>query len=200
MVWKASLYLQKNIKGHMKIVLLEFKPFPGHARGTILRMLKKSYVSLPGIGRDLLKKRESSWVSYDNEVFDNPETVGKSGFITYDKKTIVGFASWDPRLRPRAIIGHNCILPAFRGKGFGKQQIVETLWRLQNLGFTSAAVSTGDSQAFIPTRKMYLSCGFHECGRSVNREFPDLGMIEYQLSFTDTGDSELYDLLKRGLS
>ena len=38
---------------------------------------------------------------------------------------IAGFGSWDPRQAPDyGIIGHNCVLPEFRGEGLGKQQIL----------------------------------------------------------------------------
>ena len=41
-----------------------------------------------------------------------------------------------------ATIGHNCILPKFRGNGYGKQQIIEILTRLQGKRIKKVVTST----------------------------------------------------------
>lgn len=149
----------------MQMNALSFKPVPGHKRGTILRLLQESYKGLPQIDLTFIKKWENDWKRFDNDIFDHPDTIGTSGFITYQGKSIIGFASWDPRQHPTAIIGHNCVLPAFRQRGLGKQQIGELLRRVKFLGFTKARLTTGDHPGFLAAQKMYLACGFHETRR-----------------------------------
>jgi GNAT superfamily N-acetyltransferase len=141
---------------------LSFKPMPGHERGAILRLLQESYNGLAQIDRHSLSRWELDWRKFDDDIFNHPDTIGASGFVTYQGKTIIGFASWDPRKHPTATVGHNCILPAFRRRGYGKQQIEELLRRLKSLGFTKARTTTGDHPGFLAAQRMYLACGFRE--------------------------------------
>jgi hypothetical protein len=50
---------------------------------------------------------EKDWIKYDREIFQYPDTIGTSGFISYSGTEIVGFASYDPRKHPIEVIGHN---------------------------------------------------------------------------------------------
>ena len=159
---------------------LNFKPMPGHERGTILRLLQESYTGLPQINEGLIREWENDWKRFDDNIFDRPDTIGTSGFITYQGESIIGFASWDPRQHPTAIIGHNCILPAFRRNRHGRQQIEEMLRRLEALGFTKARVTTGDHPGFIPAQKMYLACGFHEIRRFSDKTDTSWRMVEFE--------------------
>jgi len=159
---------------------LNFKPIPGHERGTILKLLQESYKDLPQINESLIREWENDWERFGDNVFDHPDTIGASGFITYQGESIIGFASWDPRQHPTAIIGHNCILPAFRRNGHGRQQIEEMLRRLEALGFTKARVTTGDHPGFIAAQKMYLACGFHEIRRFSDKTDTSWRMVEFE--------------------
>lgn len=70
-------------------------------------------------------------------------------FISILNDEPIGMASWDPRQVPEVgIIGYNCILPEYQGKGFGKTQIQEILKRLKNQGFEKALVTTGEHPFF----------------------------------------------------
>jgi GNAT superfamily N-acetyltransferase len=151
---------------------------PTHERGTILRLLQESYQALPGLPRSLIEQWEPDWQQYDNDIFACPDTVGACGFVTTCDGTMVGFASWDPRQRPTLVVGHNCILPAFRGNGFGVRQMEELLARAQANGFTRAIVSTGDHLAFLPAQRMYLATGFHETRRFTIED--GWRMVEYE--------------------
>jgi hypothetical protein len=157
--------------------VLNFSPIPVHERGIIMRLLQESHKEF---SRDLIRKWEKDWKRFDNDVFDHPDTVGPCGFITYQGKSIIGFASWDPRQHPSAIIGHNCILPAFRRNGHGKRQIKEMLGRLKALKFSKARVTTGDHPGFISAQRMYLMCGFCETRRYSDRTDTNWRMVEFE--------------------
>ncbi|NTU72973.1 GNAT family N-acetyltransferase, partial [Candidatus Roizmanbacteria bacterium] len=80
-----------------------------------------------------------------------------------------------------AEIGHNCILPEYRGNGYGKSQIQHALGEIKKQGFTKVIVSTNKNDDFIPAQRQYIACGFHETGDFI-REDGDL-MIGYELMF-----------------
>jgi len=159
---------------------LVFKPIPGHEQGLIFRMLQAAYVSPARFEAGLLAAWAPEWQAYDAEIFDAPDTVGAAGFVTYLGPDIIGFASWDPRQHPTGIIGHNCILPEFRGNGYGQKQVAEVLRRLQAAGFTRARVATGDLDGFLPAQKMYLACGFRETKRISDPRHGAWQLIEFE--------------------
>lgn len=172
-----------------KVDALTFKSMPQHKRGVIFMMLCEAYEDLLHINCDFLAKCKIEWKQYDNDVFDYPDTVGASGFITYLGTDIIGFASWDPRQHPIGIIGHSCILPRFRRYGYGKRQIKEVLKRLRALGFTKVKTTTGDHPSFIPAQKMYLSCGFHKTRRFTDSKNRNFSLIEFEKELSDHAEA-----------
>ena len=105
--------------------------------------------------------------------------MGACLFLTRLDGVLVGFASWDPRQRPRlGIVGHNCILPEFRGRGYGRTQIEEVLRRFKGMGIQTACVTTCDHPFFAPAHRMYQACGFHEVRRIPWDRDPSLMVIE----------------------
>lgn len=126
-------------------------------------------------------KWQEDWKQYDEDVYKFPETIGASGFITTYNEKMIGFGSYDPRQRPEfGIIGHNCILPEFRGKGFGKAQVLEIIRTLKELGVKKVKVTTGEHPFFNPAQKMYASCGFFETRRFCTQDL-EFREIEYIL-------------------
>lgn len=94
---------------------------------------------------------------------------------------IAGFASWDPRQTPEyGIVGHNCILPEFRGKGLGKAQVLEILRRFQGFGIRKAKATTCDHPFFVPAQRTYVACGFRELRRVPWPRDPGYRVIEYE--------------------
>lgn len=162
---------------------LIFKPFTDHKPGTILILLKESYHELAKIKPEYFLEWEKDWLEYDHEIFQHPQTVGACGFISYLSTEMVGFGSYDPREYPTGIIGHNCILPQYRGKGYGQQQIHEILKRFRKMNFQKAIVSTNEHEFFYPAQRMYLACGFKEMRRFHGGEIRDYVMIEYEREF-----------------
>ena len=148
--------------------------------GMIAALLRASYAEL--LKTDPRWEREAvKWAEYDREVFAHPKTVGACIFLTRLGERIAGFGSWDPRQGPAyATIGHNCILPEYRGKGLGRQQIQEILRRFQTLGIKTAKVSTNDHPFFAPAQHVYAACGFREVRRIPWERDPDQKLIEYE--------------------
>lgn len=160
--------------------MVEFTPITGEKPGLIAGLLGESYAEL--LKSDPLWESEIvNWEQYDHDVFAYPDTVGNSLFVTRLSGRIVGFASWDPRQRPEyGIVGHNCVLPEYRGRGLGKIQVAEVLRRFQSLAIKTAKVSTNDLPFFIPAQRMYAACGFREVRRIPWAGDPSTMLIEYE--------------------
>ncbi len=153
---------------------LEQKP------GIIADVLRRSYAGLVASDQDHWSQEEGKWDEYDREVFQYPDTVGACIFLTWKDNELIGFGSYDPRQRPTSgRIGHNCILPEFRGNGFGKVQILEIMRRLKAIDIKTAKVSTCSHPFFMPAQRMYIGCGFVETGRKPLEIDPRLELIEY---------------------
>jgi GNAT superfamily N-acetyltransferase len=149
--------------------------------GTIAAILKSCYANLVASDPDLWQNDTEGWERFDRDVYEDPDGIGDSTFLSWFDDKLIGFVSYDPRQWPAlGVIGHNAILPEFQRQGFGKQQIAETLRRFQKQGFKKAKVSTLDHPFFIPAQKMYLSCGFYEARRIPWDGSPQYGLIEYE--------------------
>jgi len=161
-------------------ILVLFSPISGERPGTVSRLLRESYAEL--LEQDSSWEFErSNWDQYDRDVFLCPDTVGACLFLTRLEGRIAGFGSWDPRKGPECgIIGHNCILPEFRGKGLGRLQIREIIRRFRELGMKRAVVSTNVLPFFAPARRMYEACGFLETRRGPSTSPPHRMCVEYE--------------------
>ena len=124
----------------------------------------------PGILFDLLSDAYSfdkniidacigKWRESDSFFFDNLHIADECGFITTFKDEVIGFINWDPRNLPQyAIIGDNCIISKYKGKGYGKLQIQEAINRVILHNVKKIFVSTTND--LIPAQRMYKSVGF----------------------------------------
>lgn len=164
--------------------MLRFTGIASQRRGTIAELLENSYVSFYSQHPEIWSVERKEFADFDQLAFDNQETVGRCVLFSHLGQELVGMASFDPRKGPdRGIIGHNCILPEFRGRGLGKLQIEAVLREFSVRGFQRAVVSTGDHPFFVPAQRMYLACGFVETRRGVDPpRAPDswIKMIEYE--------------------
>jgi GNAT superfamily N-acetyltransferase len=150
--------------------------------GIIFRLLDQSYAELVRTHPELWEPEKENWEEFDRDVFENPGTIGACTFLTWFGKALVGFFSFDLRPMPAyGVIGHNCILPEYRNRGFGKQQIAEILRRFRQMGIRQARVSTSDHPFFVPAQKMYTACGFVEFKRVPFDRDPKQNMIHYQM-------------------
>ena len=160
---------------------LEFKKLTTSKDGLIYSLLNRSYEDLTRQIPELVNKWQEDWKQYDEEVYKFPETVGASGFITIYNEKVIGFGSYDARQKPElGIIGHNCILPEYRGQGFGKAQILKIVSIFRELGVKKVKVTTGEHPFFNSAQKMYSSCNFMETRRFHNKDM-EFREIEYIL-------------------
>jgi len=156
---------------------MKFTPPQVQKPGTIAAILKTCYASLVASEPNLWDCEIEGWERFDIDVYEDPATIGDCTFLSWIDDKLIGFASYDPRQWPAiGIIGHNGILPEFRGRGWGKQQILEILRRFQKMEFKKAKVSTLDHPFFVPAQMMYLACGFCE-----SRRLPWEGSQKYRL-------------------
>lgn len=167
---------------------LTFTSIRDQPRGMIASMLKRSYADLVDADQERWGPEVSSWEDFDREAFERHDTVGACVFLSWWDGKLVGFASYDPRQRPNVgIVGHNCVLPEFRGNGFGKEQIKEVLRRFRTMGISLARVSTLNRSFFIPAQHMYVACGFRETSRHPWDVDPLHDVIEYEVRLENHG-------------
>lgn len=135
---------------------LTFRPAVECEPGTVHSILTRCYA-------DILDTALQNKLSrFDCEVFAAPDTVGACAFISSTEEQVVGFFSYDPRQGPDVgVIGHNGILPQFRRRDYGAEQVLEILRRFTAHHFVRAHVSTSEHPFFLPARRMYEKCGFH---------------------------------------
>lgn len=166
---------------------LEFTTPLDEEQGTIAALLCRCYADLLVSDPLHWKPEQGTWEQYDHAVYSHPETVGACIFLSRINGMIVGFGSWDSRQKPRyGIVGHNGILPEFRGKGYGKRQLREILRRFRKMGIQTAGVTTLDHPFFIPAQRMYTACGFVEMRRMPWDRNPELKRIEYEKEIGQT--------------
>lgn len=155
---------------------LAFQPVSDFLPGVIERILAESF---EGMAVDDVQRENcrNQWRDADRETFGNPDTVGACTFITTLDGLLIGVGSFDPRGGPeKGEIGINCILPTYRGRGFGRRQLEEILRRLQQRGIRKAVVTTGDCPFFAAAQRMYLASGFVE-----KRRFRKYDIFEWQV-------------------
>ncbi len=149
--------------------------------GIIADLLKSSYAELVSAAPQYWRQEVANWEEFDKDVLRYPNSVGACVFLTWADDLVIGLGSYDNRPMPDyGIIGHNCILPAFRGKGLGRLQILEILRRFEKMEILMAKVSTNEHPFFIPAQKMYIACGFREVRRVTWDRNPELHLIEYE--------------------
>jgi GNAT superfamily N-acetyltransferase len=154
--------------------MLQFVPLSKYKSGLLFQLLLKCYKEF-----SYKDKYLNDWKQFDKEAFSNPK-IGQCVFITNLDDKPIGFVSYDPRNFPEyAIIGHNCILPMYQGKGYGKMQIEELLGRFKKLHFIRVQVTTGEHSFFSSAQQMYLNCGFKEIKRFIGDK-QDIPKIQYE--------------------
>lgn len=122
---------------------------------------------------------------FDRAVFANPHTVGACALVTSVDNDPVGLVSYDPRQGPRfGLIGHNGILPPYRQRGYGTQQIEEVLRIFRTREYERACVSTSEHPFYQAARRMYEACGFRACRRTEPSEPGPYRVIHYEMPLT----------------
>ncbi len=162
--------------------MLDFRPLTDYHPGILDRLLTESYQGLREDAGAKWDHAREGWRQCDALAFACPTTVGACCVITRWAGEPIGFASWDPRRFPTGVIGHNVILPAYRGHGYGRRQLAEILHRFTIAGFTTVEVTTDASPFFIPAQRMYLANGFREVSREPGGIIPGSDLIRYTVT------------------
>ena len=153
---------------------LTFEPISDFPRGTFSSIVMRSYQTY--VDKGLAERAETA----DQQTFDNLETIGRCVTATCVEGKPIGLVSYDPRTFPKAIVGQNCIVPEFRGRGLGREQIRKLLATLRGNGFETASVTTSDHPFFEPARRMYQACGFCEVARKPMDGAANAKLIEFE--------------------
>ena len=134
---------------------IEFKKFTEFNRGIMYDILKDAY----SFDKRCQVIWDNNWRKSDDFFFDNPDIAEKYGFVTCLSGEPIGFICWDPRNCPKYVeIGHNGIRAEYKGKGYGKAQLIEAVRRIKKYtGLKEIRVFT-NSKLIAP--KNYESIGF----------------------------------------
>lgn len=164
-------------------VRLRFTPLREHEPGILLRLLDASYRELVDAFPEQWSGEARSWAGFDAAAFAKPDTVGACVFVTCHGNQPIGLGSFEPEnALETGRVGHNCILPEFRGNGYGSRQLEEVVRRLRSLRCRRALATTSEHPFFMPARQMYLSQGFVEIGRREGGPDPAYRLVDLELS------------------
>ncbi|MBQ2708667.1 MAG: GNAT family N-acetyltransferase [Clostridia bacterium] len=153
----------KGISLRLTLLPIEFRPISAFPRGTLYSLLADAYA----FDARCAAHWENDWRAFDDFFSENPSIADKSGFVTVLAGNPIGFVSWDPRALPaRAVIGHNCIAAAYKGRGYGRAQLREAVCRLAEAGAKRLTVTT--NSLLFPASAMYEGVGFTETNRREN--------------------------------
>jgi len=142
--------------------------------GLIVTLLEQAY----SFDDRYIQAFKGKWIKDDQFFQDNPSIADKFASITVLAGKPIGYNSWDPRELPnKAIIGDNCILPLYKGLGFGKLQLSHTIGIIKTYYPQRIEVST--DVTFYPAQNMYKSVGFIETARGKG---PIDDVIEYSMT------------------
>jgi GNAT superfamily N-acetyltransferase len=164
--------------------MIKYKKIAEFERGILYRFLCESYEDLLSAMPDYINEYKRNWEKFDLDAFNNPYTIGQCILVSVLDESPIGFVSWDPRRFPeKGEIGQNCIIPDYRGKGYGKLQIQKVLSIFQEELAESIIVTTADHPFFDTAKKMYLSCGFKESEYSYTDKYGGFKLINFKYKF-----------------
>jgi GNAT superfamily N-acetyltransferase len=170
---------------------LLFEPVSLFPPGTVAGIVGRSYAELLERWPDAWKDEPREWAEFDREVYAYPDTIGQCVFVGRLGGEIVGLASYDPRPGPAyGIVGQNCVLPEFRGRGFGKLQVLEVLRRIGERRMRAARVTTSEHPFFVPALRMYRSLGFKDIRRRYGGPDRRYRLIELELDLAGRSEPE----------
>ncbi len=171
---------------------INFTPLKAHRPGTLCSLLERSYQELTDAFPERWAQEKERWQEFDREAFASPATVGACVVVSCIEDHPVGFASFAPGANGKeGLVGHNCILPEFRLRGFGTRQLAEVVRRMKARGMRPIRVTSHEHPFFLAARQLYLSFGFVETGRRAGGPDPDYKLIDFELESRDeTPDSD----------
>lgn len=145
--------------------MIEFHSIPEYPRGTLCEQLRNAY----GFDKRWEALFGDSWQEYDAFIYDNPKISETCGFITVLNGVPIGHITWDPRKAPEYVeIGHNCILSAYKGNGYGKAQLAEAVRRIRET--KKPLKITVTTNELLIAKHNYEACGFKLVDRRENTD------------------------------
>ena len=146
---------------------LIYKNLREFERGTIYNLLCEAY----SFDKRWEEANKEKWrAEADDFFFDHLDISDKCLFISTINDKPIGVVMWDPRQLPDQVtIGHNCIIPEYKGYGYGIEQMKEAIIRIKNQGAEKILVST--NRPLVPAQKMYESVGFKIIREEPNDEW-----------------------------
>lgn len=157
--------------------MIGFRSINDFPKGTLYRQLVDAY-SFDARCRETW---DDMWQAYDDFFCANPDIAEKYGFVTMVDGAPIGHITWDPLNRPECVeIGHNCILTAYKGRGYGGAQLREALRRIREYGVRKIVVTT--NEIMLPAQRNYESAGFVKLAVRPNPDAPFSGnYIDYEM-------------------
>lgn len=108
--------------------MIEFRKISDFPKGTLYDILIDAY-SFDERNRQIWDK---NWKETDDFFYSHPEIADEYGLVTCLDGEAIGFVTWDPRHRPDYVeIGHNGIRGKYKGRGYGRLQLLEALRRIR---------------------------------------------------------------------
>ena len=157
---------------------IAFQNISLYPQGILVELLTQAYAADPRIAAADM----SEWIAFDRFFFENPRIADRCGFITTLADVPIGFVSWDPRKAPASVqIGHNCILPSYRGRGYGKAQMLHAVQCMRDWNPDVIDVTTGDTPFYAPARRMYEAVGLVRVRTYTKPDVPVTALVDYQL-------------------
>lgn len=157
---------------------IEFRKITEFPRGTLAVLLKDGYSFEPRFGTYW----KNQWIEFDSFFYDNPNIADFSGFMTVLNGEPIGFVSWNPTHLPDFTeVGHNCIATKYKGKGYGKAQMLEAVRRIKEQGAKKIIVCT--NERLVPAQHTYESVGFRLVKKSEEPTCPEYAgqRIHYEI-------------------
>lgn len=164
--------------------------FSNYQKGLIYQLLENAYSYDSNFKKDF----DSNWRDCDDFFYTNLNIADECGFVTTVDDTPIGFICWDPRNIPEYVeLGHNCIIPQYKGLKLGKLQLQEAVRRITTKRVKVIRVTT--NEMLLPAQKNYESVGFklkRKRDADIGKEYLGL-LMDYELEVKGNSIDNLFN-------
>lgn len=143
---------------------LSFAAIEDFPRGTLYNMLLDAYSFEPRWQATF----DDSWREYDRFIYGNPRIAKSCGFISVYDGQPIGHITWNPTNAPEHVeIGHNCVLCKYKGRGYGRIQLLTALDIIRR-EYAPYRITVTTNAQLSAARRNYESVGFRLIRTRVN--------------------------------